>query len=132
MKKRIRKWKKTLDGNKQKRAFDIQKPYMVRKEAAATSKLVEIEKQVKDIAQGQPTTLLPYYIIFGKEILKKINKSTSQTLINEVLILEQKWEARGLDPILLEQIKNLYIQPYTYIRPFRYDISLLDGDHVLS
>jgi len=105
---------------------------MVIQEAAATKDLVNIEIQVKQIVQGEPIILIPYYIIFGKEIYSKQRKFKDLTLLNEIVILENKWEMRGLDPILLEEIKRFYVQPYLYITPFRLDISLLDGPHVLS
>lgn len=132
MSQRLEKWKKTLDSDKQKKAFDNLKPFMAELEAIHTKALVKIEKEIKEICQGVATTLLPYYIIFGKEIYSKQRKFKDLTLLNEVVILEQKWESRGLDPIILERIKRFYVQPYLYITPFRCDISLLDGPHILS
>lgn len=132
MNKRFEKWKSKIDGSKAKKAYEAQKEHMITSEKEHTPKLVKIEEQIKQLTQGQPIIHLPYYIIFGKEIYKKINKFTTQTLLNEIVILENKWEARGLDPIILEIIKNFYVQPYAYIRPFRLDISELDGSHVLS
>jgi len=129
---RAERWAKKLSGDSRKRAYDAQKPQMVRLEAIATRELVKIEIEVKQIVQGQSILHLPYYIIFGKELYRLRNTHTSDTLINEAIILEQKWESRGLDPIYLEYIKNFYIQAYANVRPFRLDISLLDGPHVLS
>jgi len=129
---RAKKWEKKLSGDNRKRLYDAQKPFMVIQEAAATKDLVNIEIQVKQIVQGEPIILIPYYIIFGKEIYSKQRKFKDLTLLNEIVILENKWEMRGLDPILLEEIKRFYVQPYLYITPFRLDISLLDGPHVLS
>lgn len=129
---RIEKWKKKLSGDARKKAYDAQKVMMVKQEAEATIDLVKIEQQIKLMVQGEPITLIPYYIIFGKEIYKKQNKFKAQSLLNEIMILEQKWESRGLDPVLLDKIKTFYVQPYIYITPFRLDISLLDGPHILS
>lgn len=129
---RTEKYAKKISGDNRKRLYDAQKVFMVKQETTATYDLVAIEKQIKLMVQGEPITLIPYYIIFGKEIYSKQKKFKSQTLLNEIVILEQKWESRGLDPILLEEIKRFYVQPYLYITPFRLDISLLDGPHILS
>lgn len=134
-KKRADKWKAKLSGDNRKRLYDVQKERMVRLETEATNDLVQIELQIKQMAQGQPILHLPYYIIFGKEIYSKRKKFKAQTLINELGILDDKWEARGLDATLLNQIKRFYVQDYPPIPPvadpFRLDISLLDGPDVL-
>ena len=132
MNKRGKKFKAKLSGDNRKRLYDIQKESMVRQEAEATIELVKREVEIKRLVQGEPVLFLPYYIIFAKEIYSKQKKFTALTLLNEIVILERKWESRGLNPVLLEMIKNLYVQPYAYIRPFRLDISLLDGPHILS
>ena len=121
-----------MSGDNRKRLYDSQKKEMVRKEAIHTKKLVQIEQEVKGLIQGEPLVLIPYYIIFAKEIYSKENKYKGSALLNEVMILETKWEMRGLNPIVLEAIKRFYVYGYTYITPFRLDISLLDGQHILS
>ncbi len=128
MSRRIEKFAKKLDGAVRGRLFDKQKDRMVAKEKAATIELVKIEEIIKVIVDGQPTILLPYYIIFGKEIYSKANKHKGASLYDEIMILEAKWESRGLIPNLLEIIKNIWGVPI----PFRLDISELDGLHQLS
>ena len=128
MGKRIEKFKKKLDGAIRGKLFDAQKDQMVANETQPTKDLVKIELQVKEICDGEPTILLPYYIIFGKEIYSKANKHKGESLYNEIMILEAKWEARGLTPYLLEIIKNIW---GVWI-PFRLNISELDGPHLLS
>ena len=112
MSSRIEKWKKKLSGDNRKRLYDAQKPFMVQQEAEATKDLVKIEEQIKLLVQGEPIIHIPYYIIFGKEIYSKRRKFKSQTLIDELAILDKKWEARGLDAGLLTKIKTFYVQPY--------------------
>jgi len=129
---RLKKFARKISGDNRKRLYDAQKESMVLQEAEATEELVKREAQIKSLVQGEPILFLPYYIIFAKEIYSKQNKFKDVTLLNEVVILEQKWESRGLNPIVLEKIKNLYVQSYANIRPFRLDISLLDGPNVLS
>ncbi len=129
---RLKKWAKKLSGDNRKKLYDTQKSEMVRKEKYHTEKLVKIELQTKELAQGEPLVLIPYYIIFAKEIYSKERKYKGSALLNEVVILEQKWDSRGLNPIVLEAIKRFYVYGYTYITPFRLNISLLDGQHILS
>jgi len=132
MNKRAEKFKKKLSGDNRKRLYDAQKERMIKQEAKHTKELVKREEQIKRLVQGELFIHLPYYIIFAKEIYSKQNKFKDLALLNEIIILERKWESRGLNPIILEQIKNLYVQAYANIRPFRLDVSLLDGVHVLS
>ena len=128
---RVEKFKKKLSGEIRGLRYDAQKDFMVKQEAAATRDLVRIEKEIKHMAQGQPIILLPYYIIFGKEIYSKQKKFKYQTLINEVQILQEKWRARGLDHLLLDTIKEFYVEAYGLGKCFHLDISLLDGPHGL-
>lgn len=132
MTKRAEKYAKKISGDVRKQRYDAQKEQMVKLETIASADLEKIETQIKGMAQGYPALHLPYYIIFGKEIYKRQKKFKGQTLLNEIAILDDKWQRRGLDPILLENIKNFYVGPYKYVTPFRLDISLLDGPHVLS
>ena len=121
-----------ISGDNRKILYDRQKDLMVAQESAATQELVKRELEIKQLVQGEPIILIPYYIIFAKEIYKKQNKFSSWTLINEIEILEEKWRARGLDPNLLDKIKVFYVEAYKLGATFRLDISLLDGPHVLA
>ena len=129
---RTDKWAAKLSGSARKQRYDAQKKEMCRKEKTATEKLVQIEKQVKILVQGESILHIPYYIIFAKEVCKKVNYHTTQTLVNEVEILQQKWIKRGLDWQLLDHIKLLYAPPYKAGDFFRCDISLLDGNDRLG
>jgi len=112
MKSRIEKYAKKISGENRKRLYDTQKDQMVRLETRASIDLAKIELQVKQMAQGYPALYLPYYIIFGKEIYKKQNKFKGQTLLNELRILDDKWDRRGLDTTLLNTIKRFYVPTY--------------------
>ena len=126
------KWAAKLSGDNRKLLYDRQKNLMARLEAEATRELVQIEHEVKQICQGTSALLIPYYIIFGKEIYRLKKHHQDETLIDEAVILERKWEARGLDANLLETIKEFYIPSYKPSAYFRLDISLLDGPDVLA
>ena len=110
--KRAVKWAQKLSGINRGRLYDAQKSQMVKLETIASVDLEKIEIQIKSMAQGYPALHLPYYIIFGKEIYKRQNKFKGQTLLNELRILDDKWERRGLDGDLLEKIKVFYVPTY--------------------
>ena len=129
---RAKKYAAKLSGDNRKLLYDRQKGLMSRLEKEHTEELVKIEKDVKQITQGESTTLLPYYIIFAKELYRIKNRHRSTTLIREAEILEEKWRARGLRYDLLDRIKLLYIQAYATIAYFKLDISELDGPNVLA
>jgi len=129
---RIEKYANKISGENRKRLYEEQKSFMVEQESAATITLVKIETEIKRIVQGEPIILIPYYIIFGKELYSKQKKFKAQTLINEIEILQRKWITRGLDMDLLNLIKKFYVQEYVVPIYFRLDISLLDGTDVLA
>lgn len=112
MGRRLEKWKKALNSEAQKKAFDNQKKEMARKESKHTKELVYIEEAIKEIADGQQIIHLPYYMIFGKEIYSKSLKNTETTLFNEACILKQKWRTRGLDEDILRNIFDLFLINY--------------------
>ena len=109
---RIEKFAKKISGEIRKQRYDAQKDRMVKLETKASADLVNIELQVKQMAQGYPALHLPYYIIFAKEIYKKQNKFKGQTLLNELRILDDKWHRRGLSASLLAEIKDFYVPIY--------------------
>jgi len=129
---RIEKYKTKLSGEIRKQRYDSQKKQMVELETAASADMEKIEVEIKSMVQDQPALYLPYYIIFAKEIYSKKKKFTGQTLINELKILDEKWNRRGLDWITLENIKNFYVPIYPEGLFFIMDVSLLDGAHVLA
>lgn len=128
MKGRIEKFRNKLDGEIRGKLFDAQKERMVANQIQPTKDLVQIELKVKGICDGEPLPLIYYYIIFGKEMYRISNSHTGETLINEAVILEEKWHSRGLSYPFLEKIKEIFIK----INPFLLDISLLDGNDRLS
>lgn len=135
MSSRIGKYAKKISGEVRKTLYDNQKEQMVRLETAASIDLEKIEIQIKQMAQGYPPLYLPYYIIFAKQIYKRQKKFKGQTLLNELAILDDIWERRGLDSDLLNTIKHFYVPAYPIPPPvvyFRLDISLLDGTDVLA
>jgi len=128
---RIDNYKAKVNGDVRKRLYDAQKEDMVKSEAAATKDLVKIEEEVRHLTQGQPIIHIPYYIIFAKEIYSLKKKCSYQTLINEIQIRQHKWASRGLNSLVLDTIKEFYVEAYEKGKCFHLDISLLDGPHGL-
>jgi len=124
---RAERYEAKLSGSRRAELYEAQKRRMIEQEKAANDDFVKIELEVKRICNGVPMVHLPYYIIFAKEIYRLKRRCAAQTLINEVIIRERKWEARGLSVNRLEDIKEFYLQAYTRPVIFRCDISLLDG-----
>jgi len=129
---RAEKFEKKISGDVRKFLYDSQRKNMIDLEIRAEIDMEKIELKIKSMAQGYPALHLPYYIIFAKEIYSKKKKLGGQTLINELRILEDKWERRGLDFTLLEEIKNFYVPAYPKGLFFIMDVSELDGDKVLA
>ena len=96
---RINKYAAKIDGDIAKQRYDATKDLAVYKFSRSVDRQVEIEVQVKSICDGVSTMLLPYYIIFAKE-LNKINTWTERN------IFYNKWGQRGLNWLLLLKIEN--------------------------
>lgn len=121
---RIDKFREKISGEARKRLYDAQKDLMVANETQPTKDLVAIELQVKEICNTAPLLHQYYYIIFAKECYSKTLSHKDAILIDEIVILENKWYMRGLDHTFMEKIKEIFIK----IEPFLLDISLLDGN----
>jgi len=93
---------------------------------------VETERTVKLVLtkNGVSPRLNHYYMDFGKELVKVANRYKGDTQTAEIEILQNKWFSRGLDVVILDEIKNNIIK-WTG-QPFIMDFSLLDGGDVLS
>ncbi|MBA7543959.1 hypothetical protein ES705_36303 [subsurface metagenome] len=115
MKSRIDKFAKKISGDNRKKLYDAQKDQMVKLETIASRDMAKIEIQVKSIINGVPTFYEHFYMAFAKEIYSKQKKFKGQTLLNELTILDNKWEMRGLDENLLKKIKNFYVPAYPVI-----------------
>ncbi len=124
---RLEKLKKKLSGDVRKRLYDAQNNQMVANITQPTKDLVNIELTVKQICSAASLMYQYYYIIFAKEVYRKINELTGETLLNELIILDMKWTMRGLDPALLTAIKVHFYPAYPVCQSFKLNISLLDS-----
>lgn len=101
---RIEKYKAKLDSDVLKRRYDDTKKLAVAKKAATVKKEVDLEVKVKVIIDGEPSFLQHYYMVFAKEYFKVLRKHGDSPLSNEGVILEDKWETRGLNINYLNDI----------------------------
>jgi hypothetical protein len=90
---------------------------------------VEIEQIVNSIVGSDINRV--YYMIFGKEVWKKMCTHTGGTLDTEVGTVEDRWTARGLDMGILDRIEDALNYRITY-RHFILDESGLDGEDRLA
>jgi len=105
---RGKKYKLKLDPEIRGKIYDRLKPQMVRNQKKAFVEAVKVEEEVR-VVLCEPNILeLPYYIIFGKQILKILRKHTGRTAEKEINILINKWCERGLHPINLYKVLSLY------------------------
>jgi hypothetical protein len=110
--------------------MDMQKRF-----GAAVVRQVQAEHDVKVILQqaGVMPGFNHYYMAFAKKVIQIIGKHVGQTACNEVDIEMEKWRQRGLLLNILEAIRDMYIRcGHGAVQPFRCDVSLLDGEDVLS
>jgi hypothetical protein len=130
---RASKYEKKITGDSQKtrtQAYGKQQAANFTNYVASAAK---IEGEIKQMIGGKaPLSAINLYIIFAKQVIKLKGKYTNETLYGEMKILQDLWEGRGLDGMLLEGIKLYYVPQYPYINFFRCDVSDLDGTDVLA
>jgi len=94
---------------------------------------VDIETKVKQIVGGRILQVhLPYYIIFGKQLLSLKKRYRGEIYWNEMILLENLWVSRGLDFTILDDIKRLFWPSYPEANIFELDQSELDGEDRLG
>ncbi|MFA5084084.1 MAG: hypothetical protein WC475_01700 [Candidatus Paceibacterota bacterium] len=96
--------------------------------AQGIGRQVEIEIMVKQIVAGRIKPVhRPYYIEFAKSLNFLRKKFRGQIFYNEMILLENKWIDRGLDFMVLDDLKRLFWASYPQTKIFILDSSLLDG-----
>lgn len=96
---------------------------------------VRIEREVKKMLEdnGVQPIFNHFYMVFAKKIVGLTEKHAAETAYRESDIAIREWWLRGLDRVVLRQIRHYYL-PRVEIPEvlFRLDISLLDGTDVLE
>ena len=99
--------------------------------ALSVGEQVQIENEVKTmLVSTAPLLQIVNYIIFAKQIVSLRKKYKSETLFNEMEILQDFWAGRGLNTTLMNQIKQYYVPAYV---PFvcttaKFDVGKFDVD----
>lgn len=97
----------------------------VDRKKASVKREVDLERKVEQIVGVD--LMRGYYMIFAKEVNKLYGKFKGPNLITEIAIKEMKWTTRGLDPLILNQIEQLF---GTFIFRFnegRFNLCVLGG-----
>jgi len=115
---RSRKYEKKIIGDVVGKRYDDVKKKMVRSERNYMINAVAIENEIKLLINDVGSFGIIYYIIFAKELIKMRERHAGYVLLDEVRILREKWEARGLDRERLKRIEMLYIPRYCVIARF--------------
>jgi len=118
------KFEKKISGDIAKQRYDAQKEYMTRKEKVYFADAVATENKIKEVLNDVGSFEIVYYIIFAKELQKLKRKHSEATLMQEVGVLERKWEIRGLNIDNLVKVKELYVP--ILLNVCRFDVGKYD------
>jgi len=98
--KRIAKYKAKINGDVAKNRYDATKDISTASENDYAPCAEILENAIKVAIDGVAAILLPYYIIFGKEVQKALENHETNTANAEIATLRQKWgptpQGRGL------------------------------------
>ena len=93
---RIAKYKAKIDGDVHKNRYDATRDLAIASEDAYQPTAEILENAVKTAIDGTLAILLPYYIIFGKQVAKALQNHTTATAQQEIDTFHGIWETRGL------------------------------------
>jgi hypothetical protein len=107
---RARKYEAKFDADVVRARFNVMKPLAVEQSNAYQAQLASLEGQVRNIlaAHGYPTWQNPVYMNSGREMLKKFNGFSGETLTNEILAIVEKYAAKELIRATLCEIAALF------------------------
>jgi len=107
---RARKYEAKFDGDVVRSRFVALKSLAVEQTNAYQSQLAAMEGQVRTIlaSHGLPTWQNPVYLNAGREMLKKANSFVGSTLTNEILVIIEKYAAKGLVRSILIEIAKIF------------------------
>jgi len=88
---RIAKYKAKIDGDVHKNRYDATKDLATESEDIYCPNAEILENTVKEAIDGVDAILLPYYIIFGKQVKKALENHTTDTADKEIATIRQLW-----------------------------------------
>jgi len=107
--KRIDNWNEKYNLERVTAILTEKRPKMLERVSNAIVSLASMEQQVKQVCDGSgvPTIQYPFYLCFGREMWKLLNKDISgESLAQEAAVLIAKWVARGLSQAVLQAIRT--------------------------
>ena len=102
---RIAKYKAKMDGDVLKNRYDATKDISVTSEENYAPCAQVLEETIKTDIDGTPAILLPYYIIFGKQVQKALENHEAITAQMEIDTFHDIWEMRGLVDATLDIVE---------------------------
>ncbi len=105
---RLRKYESKLDPEIIKRRFEAEREAMIEQMANIFSDICELEEKAKAIIdeEGPSVIAYPFYLTYARELWRLTRKYGGRELTREIQILEQKWQARDLNPSLMERLRT--------------------------
>ena len=88
---RIAKYAAKINGDVHKNRYDATKDLSVASEDAYQPTAQILEEAIKVAIDGCDAILLPYYIIFGKQVKKALENHTTDTADKEIATIRQLW-----------------------------------------
>jgi len=88
---RIAKYKAKIDGDVHKNRYDATKDISVASEEIYGPQAEALENAVKAAIDGVDAILLPYYIIFGKQVKRALEDHETTTADAEIATKRQMW-----------------------------------------
>ena len=103
---RIAKYAAKIDGDIHKNRYDATKALSVASEDAYQPLAEALENAVKTAIDGVQAILLPYYLIFGKQVAKALLNHTTATGQLEIDNAHAIWVQRGLVSATLDTVET--------------------------
>jgi len=113
---RKQKYEAKIDADVMRSRILAHKASMVEQMEAATADLSTLESEVKRVLEGQTTPPygheIPAYLNVAREMYRISRRFSGGTRNQEFEVVLDKWKARGLTLVLLQEISKLF--GYTY------------------
>ena len=103
---RIAKYKAKIDGDVHKNRYDATRDISIASENAYQPLAVILENAVKTAIDGVQAILLPYYLIFGRQVAKILLNHETTTGQLEIDNAHAIWVQRGLVSATLDTVET--------------------------
>jgi hypothetical protein len=104
---RVKKYEAKLDPEVIKKRFEAEKEAMLEQESNLIPELCALEESAKALIDEACSSVIkyPFYLAYARELWRLTKRFGGNMLLQEIRILEMKWEARELDQSLMERIR---------------------------